>query len=178
MITGEDNPELISYASHGNRKAMDSVRIQGVLLNIDGVGVLIRGPAGSGKSSAALRLMDRGHRLVSDDLVETVPAPDGSLIGRAVEETVRIEIRGLGLFTADSLFREGTMRTSPIAFVIDLDRYNPTEDAGRISPEVRTTRILGCELQAVRVPLPQGVDLALVVETLVRRFRTTGSLGG
>ena len=157
---------------------MDSVRIQGVLVNIDGVGVFIRGPAGSGKSSAALRLMDRGHQLVSDDLVEAVRGPDGSLIGSAVEETVRIEIRGLGLFTADSLFREGTTRTSPIAFVIDLDRYDPIEDAGRISPEVGATRILGCELQTVRVPLVHGVDLALAIEMLVRRFRMTGSLGG
>ena len=157
---------------------MDSVRIQGVLVNVDGVGVLIRGPAGSGKSSAALRLMDRGHRLVSDDLVEAIPSPDGSLIGRAVEETVRIEIRGLGLFSADSLFREGTTRTSPIAFVVDLDRYDPIEDEGRISPELSTTRILGCDLEAVRVPLARGVDLALVIEMLVRRFRTTGSLGG
>ena len=73
---------------------MDSVMIQGVLVNIDGIGVLIRGGAGSGKSTTALRLMDRGHRLVSDDLVKIVLGPEGSLIGRGVEEDVRIEIRG------------------------------------------------------------------------------------
>jgi HPr kinase/phosphorylase len=157
---------------------MDSVRIQGVLIDIEGTGVLIRGPAGSGKSAAALRLMDRGHRLVSDDLVETVLGPDGSLVGNAVEETVRIEIRGLGIFDADSLFGEGTTRTSTVGFVVDLDQYEPFRDAGRTSPEVGTARILGRDIQAVRVPVARGVDTALVIEMLVRRFRATGSPGG
>ena len=91
---------------------MDYPRIQAVLIVVHGVGVLVRGRPGSGKSLAALNLMRRGHKLVSDDLVELVPGPDGEPWGRAVEQDARIEIRGVGLYKAETLFPGATVLSS------------------------------------------------------------------
>lgn len=151
---------------------MKTVKIQGVLVSVDGVGVLIRGPAGSGKSLAALNLLRRGHQLVADDLVEIFSHPDtDALTGRAVEEQVRIEVRGLGLFVAETLFPQGTRRSARMDFVVDLDRYYPSKDLGRTSPETGKVRILDNELLAVRVPVATGMDPALLIEILARAFK-------
>ncbi|MEJ2717696.1 MAG: hypothetical protein P8182_11225 [Deltaproteobacteria bacterium] len=150
---------------------MNATHIQGVLVDVDGVGVLIRGPSGSGKSLAALTLMDRGHRLVSDDLLEVTEGPDESLIGRALEEDVRIEVRGLGVFSARSLFPERTVLSFPIHLVVELDAFDPARDTGRTLPEFVSTSILGKELRQIRVPVVRGMNLALLIELVVRRFR-------
>ena len=73
-------------------ETMDPMKIRGVLVMVHGVGVLIRGPSGVGKSLAALNLMRRGHSLISDDLVEVTLNPAGDIVGRSVEEEVRIEV--------------------------------------------------------------------------------------
>jgi HPr kinase/phosphorylase len=150
---------------------MNATRIQGVLVDVDGVGVLIRGPSGCGKSLAALSLMDRGHRLVSDDLVEVREGPDGVPVGRALEEDVRIEVRGLGIFSAKSLFPEGTVPSFPINLVVELDVFDPVRDTGRTLPEFVSTSILGQELLQIRVPVARGMNPALLIELVARQFR-------
>jgi HPr kinase/phosphorylase len=155
---------------------MDYSRIQAVLVVVHGIGVLIRGRPGSGKSLAALNLMRRGHKLVSDDLVELAPAPDGELWGRAVEEDARIEIRGLGIYRAKTLFPDATALSSPIHLVIDLDEYDSVADAGRMIPETGVTRLLGRDILTVRVPAPIGSDPAFIIELLAKRFRESGSV--
>jgi HPr kinase/phosphorylase len=157
---------------------MNSSTIQAVLLRIDGVGVLIRGPSGSGKSIAALRLLDRGHRLVSDDLVEVVLDHNGRLMGLAVEKDARIELRGLGVFPAKSLYNNGVVGSSSIDLVVELDAYDASRDAGRMFPEVSVTYLLGGAVETVRVPLPIGADSALLIELLAKRFKEFGSVGG
>jgi HPr kinase/phosphorylase len=156
---------------------MNTIKIQAVLVSIDGVGVLIRGPAGSGKSLAALNLMRRGHHLVADDLVDVFPDPQGeTLIGRAVEERVRIEVRGLGIFFVDTLFPHGTQPSTKIDFVVDLDEYEPARDLGRTSPEKGKLRIMDIDLLTVRVPVASGIDAALLTELLARAFKTNGTV--
>lgn len=155
---------------------MDGANIQGVLVEVNGVGVLLRGPAGSGKSLAALHLMDRGHRLVADDLVEVRVGPHDELIGRAMERNVRIEIRGLGIFRAGSLFEERTAESACIRFVVEIGGYLPEVDAGRVTPDVSETMILGKRLPCVRVALPRGADCALIVELLAGRFARSGTV--
>jgi HPr kinase/phosphorylase len=150
---------------------MNTIRIQGVLVDVDGVGVLIRGPAGFGKSLTALTLMDRGHRLVSDDLLEVVQGPDEAPVGRALEAEVRIEVRGLGIFRAKSLFPEGTVPSFPINLVVELDVFDPDRDTGRIFPEFVSTSIVGKKVAQIRVPVAQGMDPAMLVELVVKRFR-------
>ena len=146
------------------------------LVSVHGVGVLIRGASGSGKSYTALTLMRRGHVLIADDVVEVTDGPDGKPVGRSLEEVVRVEVRGLGVFEAASLFPSGTARSSPIDLVIDLDRYDDWQDSGRTAPETGETHILDSRLLTVRVPLPSGVDPGLMVELLSRLFKDTGSV--
>jgi HPr kinase/phosphorylase len=151
-------------------------KINGVLVRVHEVGVLIRGPSGSGKSLTALRLMQRGHKLVSDDLVHLVDGAGGRPVGRSVEDNVRIEIRGLGIFSAASLFPERTVFSSTIDFVVDLDTYYPERDAGRIIPETGWVRLLQSDIPTVRVPLPDRADPALLIELLARHFREYGTV--
>jgi len=156
---------------------MKTVKIRGVLVSVDGVGVLIRGPAGSGKSLAALNLMRQGHYLVADDLVDVFPDPQGeALVGRAVEEHVRTEVRGLGIFVAETLFPHGTLPAAKIDFVVDLDEYDPARDLGRTSPEIGKLRVMDIDLLSVRVPVAPGMDPALLIELLARAFKTNGTV--
>jgi HPr kinase/phosphorylase len=155
---------------------MDYSRIQAVLVVVHGVGVLVRGRPGSGKSSAALNLMRRGHKLVSDDLVEVVPGPDGEPWGRAVEEDARIELRGVGIYKAETLFPDAIALSSPINLVVDLDEYDSGTDAGRMIPETGRTRLLGRDILTVRVPAPIRSDPAMIIELLAKRFRESGSV--
>lgn len=155
---------------------MNPERIPGVLVSVYGVGVLIQGPPGAGKSLAALSLLRKGHRLVGDDLIEVVPGSVDKPIGRPVEDDVRIEVRGLGIYRARSLFRDGTLSSSPIDLVVELDRYDPGRDAGRIRPDKGSVQLLGCNLLAVRVPVPVGVDPGLLIELVARLYRENGTV--
>jgi HPr kinase/phosphorylase len=155
---------------------MKPMRIPGVLVAVDGVGILVRGPSGSGKSLTALNLLRRGHHLVADDLVEVARGPDGMLVGRPMEEDVRIEVRGLGIFRVRSLFHDGTLPSCRIDFVVELDKYDPARDAGRTAPEEYSMQILEHDVSVVRVPVPIGVDPGLLVELLAKLFRDSGTV--
>lgn len=155
---------------------MGSITIRGVLVSVFGVGVLIRGPSGSGKSYTALTLMRRGHLLVADDVIEVTADAGCRLLARCLEDPIRIEVRGLGLFAADSLFPKATARSSPIDFAVELDRYDDWQDSGRTVPETGEMSILDSRIPTVRMPLPNGVDPGLMVELLARLFKDTGSV--
>ncbi len=155
---------------------MEQTTIHAVLVSVDGVGILIRGPSGAGKSLAALNLMRHGHKLISDDLVEVVPGPNGELIGRALEGEVRIEVRGLGIFKAESLFHNAVAKECRIDLVVETDVYDAYKDLGRLAPETGTTQLLGKDLLTVRVALPRGLELSLAIEMLAKRFRESGSV--
>lgn len=156
--------------------AMIDSRIQAVLVVVHGVGVLIQGPSGSGKSLIALHLMSRGHRLVSDDLVELFVCADGRLMGKPVEEKVKIELRGLGIFQAHVLFDDATTPCSSVDFAIELDTYDPSRDAGRMEPETGVLNLMGCDLLKIRLPLTRGSDPALLVELLARVYKNQGTV--
>ncbi|MBI5252106.1 MAG: HPr kinase/phosphatase C-terminal domain-containing protein [Desulfomonile tiedjei] len=155
---------------------MGSKKIRGCLVQIHGVGVIIRGRSGSGKSLAALSLMRQGHRLVADDLVEVISDPGAPLIGKPLEQDVRIEVRGLGVFRAATLFPQCLIQSSSIDFIADLDVYDPIRDSGRIEPETRDVQLLDRNILAVRVPLASGMDPALLIEILAMRLSETGTV--
>jgi HPr kinase/phosphorylase len=118
--------------------------------------------------------MDRGHRLVCDDLVWVRVRDDGGLVGSALEENVRIEVRGLGVFPAAEIFKRGAVSSAPVNVVVDLDVYDPYRDAGRIAPEIGKVTILGKEVPQVRLPLVTGVQPALLVEILTNLLQKQG----
>ncbi len=155
---------------------MNNSKVQAVFVVVHGVGVLIRGRPGSGKSLAALNLMRQGHKLVSDDLVEVVSGANGEPWGRSLEEDTRIEIRGLGIFKAEELFPHSTASSSRIDLIINLEKYDPGVDAGRMEPETGKTEFLGKNIPTVKVPVLTGQDLFIIIELLAKRFKEYGSV--
>ncbi len=155
---------------------MKDFKIQAVLVVVLGVGVLIRGRPGSGKSMAALNLMRQGHKLVADDLVKVALESNGELWGSAVEKNTRIEIRGLGIFKAETLFPQATAPSARIDLVIDLEQYDPESDAGRTAPVTCTTDFLGASILTVRAPIALGQDASIIIEVLAKRFKESGSV--
>jgi HPr kinase/phosphorylase len=173
---GNDPQGLRRLSVSDEEHGMEAIRVQGVLVRVDGVGVFLRGPSGIGKSLTALKLLDRGHFFVSDDLVEIAVRSDGCLVGRALEESPRIEIRGMGIFHAEILFPGRTVRATALELEVELDRYRGSRDAGRLEPEVEEARYLGVTVPRVRLPVAAGLDPAVVVELLVRHLRHTGAV--
>jgi HPr kinase/phosphorylase len=168
--------DCLSSGSVVMGNGMECTTIRGVLVSVLGLGVLIRGASGAGKSYTALALMRRGHFLIADELVEVAAGADGRPVGRGREANVRTEVRGLGIFDAESLFPGATARSWPIDFVVELDRYDDSRDSGRTTPQTGETCILDSRLLTVRVPLPNGVDPGLVIELLARLYKQTGSV--
>ncbi len=131
-----------------------------------GVGVLIRGVSGSGKSATALTLMNRGHRLVADDLVEVAGGAGRCAGGKARGTGCASRSEGARSLKARTLFPHGVIRSSRIDVVADLDAYDPPRDAGRIEPDTRNIELLNKTVLAVRIPLASGMDPALLIEML------------
>ncbi|HEY0079923.1 MAG TPA: HPr(Ser) kinase/phosphatase [Pyrinomonadaceae bacterium] len=142
----------------------------GVLLDLYGLGVLIEGKSGVGKSECALDLIVRGHRLVSDDLIEVRRTAPEQLLGSA-PELLRdhMEIRGLGIINIRDLFGVSAIAsTKPISLSILLVRWEEAREVDRLGIETRTVEILGVSVPQVLLPVSPGRNLSTLVETAVR----------
>ncbi len=146
----------------------ERIVFQGTLVNVHGIGVLIVGQPGIGKSLAAINLMKSGHKLIADDLLAISKQEPEKLVGQALEENVRIEVRGLGIFEARSLFEDAVEKSCQIDMMVELTSYLSERDAGRIGLNITQTSIMGCFLDKILVPLPSGMDPGLLVELIVR----------
>lgn len=144
--------------------------IHGVLLDILGLGVLIVGESGIGKSECALDLVVRGHRLVADDTVEIRRRAESIVIGTCPELTRHhMEVRGLGLMNIRDLFGVASTRTSKrIELVVQLDRWDPTKAYDRLGVEDATYDLLGLRVPMVRMPVAPGRNLAILAEVAAR----------
>lgn len=144
----------------------------GVLLDVFGVGVLITGESGVGKSECALELIKRGHQLVADDVVD-VSRVGSKLVGES-PEMVRdfMELRGIGIVDIKSIFGIGAiMRRKTINIVIHLELWNPDSDYDRLGNQEQFTEILGATLPYINVPVRSGRNLAIIVEIAARNWR-------
>jgi HPr kinase/phosphorylase len=145
-------------------------RRHGVLLEIHGLGVLIEGESGIGKSECALDLLMRGHRLVADDVVEVWRAGPGALRGSAPELLrEHMEIRGLGILNVRELF--GVTATSGpvgVGLSIRLERWHDAGEVERLGLDAATVEILGVEVPRVLIPVSPGRNLSTLVEAAVR----------
>lgn len=143
-------------------------QLHGVLVEVFGLGILLLGKSGIGKSEAALDLVTRGHRLVADDVVVVRRISPGVLRGRANRDlTHHMEIRGLGIIDVAALF--GTLATREehdIDLVVELCEW--TGDSDRLGLSGATWSILEVTLPLVRIPVRPGRSLALLIETAVR----------
>ncbi len=147
-------------------------RVCGTLLEVSGLGVLLEGPAGIGKSETALGLIKRGHALISDDMTEVRLSGAGTLIGSAVPLTRHyMEIRGIGIIHVPSLFGAASVAAEkPIALMITL-RRQPDAEADRIGEAKFHAGIMGIRLPQIVIPVAPGRDLVNIVETAALEWR-------
>ena len=149
------------------------VSIHGVLVDVYGVGVLIRGESGIGKSEVALELIKRGHRLVTDDAVEIRKVSDDTLVGSAPAITKHmIELRGIGIVDVKSLFGvQSVKETQTIDLVITLEEWNRNKEYDRLGLEEEYTEFLGNRVQCHTIPIRPGRNLAVIVEATAINHR-------
>lgn len=149
------------------------ISIHGVLVDVYGEGVLIMGESGIGKSEAALELIKRGHRLVSDDVVEISRISDNELIGSAPDITRHfIELRGIGIIDVKTLFGvECVKDTQSIDLVIKLEEWDRDKEYDRLGMEEEYTEILGNKVVCHSLPIRPGRNLAVIVESAAVNHR-------
>jgi HPr kinase/phosphorylase len=148
------------------------LQVHGALVQVQGVGVLLLGPSGVGKSETALELVTRGHPLVADDVVE-LRVVDGRVIGRAPEPIRHyLEIRGLGILFVPELYgREAVLVESPIDLLCRLERDAPGLEYERVGLERPREALAGVELPVVRLPMRPATSLGVIVEAAARDHR-------
>lgn len=147
--------------------------MHGVLVEIYGIGVLIIGSSGIGKSETALELVKRGHRLIADDAVEIRQTTDNTLIGNA-PELIRhlLEIRGLGIINAMTLFGAGAVRNyKKIAMVIRMEAWQEDRQYDRIGLDEEMIKIIDTEISIITVPVKPGRNLAIIIEVAAMNYR-------
>jgi HPr kinase/phosphorylase len=150
-----------------------TISIHGVLVDVFGEGVLIMGESGIGKSEAALELIKRGHRLVSDDVVEISRVSDVTLVGTAPDITRHfIELRGIGIIDVKTLFGvESVENTHSIDLVIKLEEWSQDKEYDRLGLEEEYTEFLGNRVVCHSLPIRPGRNLAVIVETAAVNHR-------
>jgi HPr kinase/phosphorylase len=143
--------------------------LHGVLLDVLGIGVLVIGKSGIGKSETALDLVVRGHRLVADDVIRIRRQGTG-VVGRSAGLLGHhMEIRGLGIINVKDLFGIAAVReTKKIELVIELCEWSADEEYDRLGFDDRTDQLLGCSVPALRLPVRPGRNLATLVEVAAR----------
>lgn len=149
------------------------IRTHGVLVDIYGEGVLITGESGIGKSEVALELIHRGHRLVSDDVVEIKKISDDTLLGTAPDITRHmIELRGIGIVDAKALFGvESVKDTQSIDLVIRLEEWNRDKEYDRMGLEENYIEYLGNKVVCHAIPIRPGRNVAIICESAAVNYR-------
>lgn len=147
--------------------------LHGSLLDVQGVGTLLLGPSGIGKSECALELLSRGHRLVADDVLEIHTASDGRVVGAAPERIRHfMEIRGIGIVSVLDLFGSGAVREEmSIDLVCRLVKWREGVEYERVGLDRATEEIGGVRVPSLTLPARPGGSMATVVEVAVREHR-------
>ena len=142
------------------------ISVHAVLVDVYGIGVLIMGDSGIGKSEVALELIRRGHRLVSDDIVEIRKVSDATLFGSAPALTQHLlELRGIGILNIKDMFGvESVKNTMNIDLVINLQEYSKEEHYDRLGLDEQYTSFLGIRIPSHTIPIRPGRNIAIIVE--------------
>jgi HPr kinase/phosphorylase len=145
------------------------LHLHSVLMDVFGLGVLIMGESGIGKSECALDLIDRGHRLVADDVVEIKRMAD-ALIGSSPDLTrYHMELRGLGVINIKDLYGVSSIRVSKrVELVLNLERWEAGKEYDRLGLRDEKFLILGVEVPLLRMPVAPGRNIAILVEVAAR----------
>ena len=156
-----------------NVKLAPCISVHGGLVDVYGEGVLITGESGSGKSEAALELIKRGHRLVTDDVVELRKVSDDTLIGTAPDITKHfIELRGIGIVDVKALFGASSVKdTQNVDLVIRLEDWDKDKEYDRLGLEENYTEYLGNKIVCHNIPIRPGRNLAVICESAAVNHR-------
>ncbi|AJE03008.1 HPr(Ser) kinase/phosphatase [Geobacter pickeringii] len=157
-------------------RLLPTTHIHGVLVDVLGVGVLLLGKSGIGKSECALDLVIRGHRLVADDVVYVKKKMPAALVGQAAEAIqYHVEIRGLGIINIKNLFGVSSIREKKIIdMVIELVEWDPDHEYDRLGIDDEFYRILDIELPYIRIPVRPGRNLTSIIEVAARNHLLKG----
>ncbi|MBU0599371.1 HPr(Ser) kinase/phosphatase [bacterium] len=154
-------------------KLAPSTSIHGGLLDVFGVGIMILGKSGAGKSECALELIERGHRLIADDIVDIKRTASNALIGYGAELIKHhMEIRGLGIINIKNLFGIGAIESSKkIDLVVNLEEWSATKEYDRLGLEEPTISILGIKIPQILLPIRPGRNIAVIIEVAAMNHR-------
>ena len=147
--------------------------VHGVLVEVFGVGILIVGKSGVGKSECALELIERGHRLVADDIVEIRSIADTLLVGSGAKVIQHhMEIRGLGILNINHLFGvRGIRDTKQVQLVVSLVEWDSKGEYDRLGLEKSVYTILGVEIPLFTIPVKPGRNIPILIETAAMNYR-------
>ena len=164
MITSDFMGEIIRWLK---TQLAPMITIHGVLVEVFGEGVLIMGESGIGKSEAALELIKRGHRLVTDDVVELRKVSNDTLVGSAPDITRHlIELRGIGIVDVKGLFGVAAVKnTQSVDMVIKLEEWSRDKEYDRLGLDDQYIEFLGNKVVCYNIPIRPGRNLAVIVET-------------
>ena len=174
MVSDKSTSDLMAEVIRWLKvKMAPCISIHGVLVDVFGEGVLIMGESGIGKSEAALELIKRGHRLVTDDVVEIRKVSDETLVGSAPDITKHfIELRGIGIIDVKTLFGvESVKDTQSVDLVIKLEEWDRDKEYDRLGMEEEYTEYLGNKVVCHNIPIRPGRNLAIICETAAVNHR-------
>lgn len=155
---------------------LPTTHLHGVLVDVMGVGVLLTGKSGIGKSECALDLVIRGHRLVADDMVFVNKKMPAALVGQPEEQIQYLmEIRGLGIINIKDLYGVSSIREKKIIdLMLELVEWNPNHEYDRLGIDDRNVTILGVDLPHLIIPVRPGRNLGAIIEVAARNFLLKG----
>ncbi|HEY6007730.1 MAG TPA: HPr(Ser) kinase/phosphatase [Geobacteraceae bacterium] len=177
LVTPHQSSTFISLITKFlEERLLPTTHIHGVLMDVLGVGVLLLGKSGIGKSECALDLVIRGHRLVADDIIYVKKKMPASLTGQAGEMIqYHMEIRGLGIINIKDLFGVSSIREKKIIdLVLELVEWDPIQEYDRLGIDDQVYTILGVDLPHLRIPVRQGRNLTSIIEVAARNFLLKG----
>lgn len=171
----DTTPFIHSLTTYLDYKLAPETHLHGDLVDVYGVGLLLVGESGVGKSECALDLVERGHRLVADDLIKVLRRSDVIVMGQSAAKSAKlqhhIEIRGVGIVDIYALYGIRSVRTQKrIEVQVELIRFEKDLDYERIGIEDKYTEILGARIPLVQIPVIPGKNLALVCEVIAKNY--------
>ncbi|MCD2256844.1 HPr(Ser) kinase/phosphatase [Agrilactobacillus fermenti] len=156
-----------------DRQLAERRSIHGVLVDIYGVGVMITGDSGVGKSETALELVKRGHRLIADDRVDVYQQDEQTIVGEAPAILKHLlEIRGLGIIDVMNLFGAGAVREeTPIDLIVHLENWSADRNYDRLGSGEQYQSVFDVDIPKITVPVKVGRNLAIIIEVAAMNFR-------
>lgn len=156
-----------------NSQLAERTSVHGVLVDIYGMGVLIQGDSGIGKSETALELVKRGHRLVADDRVDVYAKDEGTLWGEPAEILLHLlEIRGVGIIDVMSLYGASAVRdSSQVQLCICLEHFENDEVFDRLGNNNEEIELQGVKIPRIRIPVKTGRNVSVVIEAAAMNYR-------